>query len=137
MMPLFASVQQRLFKDDIADNFRPYITGGIGPVMILVSPYARYHEVVGSDGSTAVEQDQVEYFTSLKYAQVRYTFGGYIGAGVYFGSQGGPLSGISFRYIYIPYPPGIDVMESGYGYTYKPMKTFGGFFITLTFGTFL
>ncbi len=40
MIPLHASLQYRLFKDDIMESFRPYITAGIGPTMMFVSPYA-------------------------------------------------------------------------------------------------
>ena len=30
LMPLIASVQYRLFKDDIVDNFRPFVSAGLG-----------------------------------------------------------------------------------------------------------
>jgi hypothetical protein len=127
LMPLFASVQYRLFKDDIADNFRPYITGGLGPAMIVVAPYATYTD----DGYGGIQQNQIDFFTSLKYAQLRYTFGGFVGAGLYFGSQQGTMTGISLRYLYIPYSPGIEVMQGGF------MNSFGGLFLTITFGGYL
>jgi hypothetical protein len=128
MMPIFASVQYRLFKDDIADNFRPYITGGLGPTMIVVAPYATYTPAVDLSGNPFMQQNQIDFFTSLKSAQVRYTFGGFVGAGLYFGSQQGTMTGISIRYLYIPYSPGIEVMQGGF------MDSFGGLFLTLTFG---
>jgi hypothetical protein len=131
LMPLFASVQYRIFKDDIADNFRPYITGGLGPTMIVVSPYATYTPYTNDDGSTGMQQNQIDFFTSLKYAQLRYTFGGFVGAGLYFGSQQGTMTGISLRYLYIPYSPGIEVMQGGF------MNSFGGLFLTITFGGYL
>ena len=127
MMPLFVSVQYRLFKDDIDDNFRPYITGGLGPAMILVAPYATYTD----DGYGGMQQNQIDFFTSLKYAQPRYTVGGFIGAGLYFGSQQGSMTGISMRYLYIPYSPGIEVMQGGY------MNSFGGLFLTITFAGYI
>ncbi len=131
LMPLFASVQYRLFKDDIDDNFRPYITGGLGPTMIVVAPYATYTPSVDISGNAYMQQNQIDFFTSLKYAQLRYTFGGFIGAGLYFGSQQGTMTGISVRYLYIPYSPGIEVMQGG------SMNSFGGLFLTLTFGGYL
>lgn len=131
LMPLFASVQYRLFKDDIADNFRPYLTGGLGPTMILVAPYATYTPAVDFFGNAYMQQNQIDFFTSMKYAQPRYTFGGFVGAGIYLGSQQGTITGISVRYLYVPYSPGIEVMQGGF------MKTFGGLFLTLTFAGFL
>ena len=128
LMPLFASVQYRLFKDDIDDNFRPYITGGLGPTIIVVSPYATYTPAVDIYGNAYMQQNQIDFFTSMKSAQLRYTFGGFIGAGIYFGSLQGTMTGISVRYLYIPYSPGIEVMQGGY------MNSFGGLFLTLTFG---
>jgi len=127
MLPLIAGVQYRLFKDEIMDNFRPYITAGLGPTMIFVAPYARY-----SDAGTGTQQQQVEFFSSLKYGQARYTLGGYVGAGAYFGLDKGTISGISLRYYFAPFPEGIEVMYGG-GY----MKNFGGVYISLHFGSFL
>jgi hypothetical protein len=131
LMPLFVSVQYRLFKDDITDNFRPFITGGLGPAVILVAPYATYTPAVDIFGNTYAQQNQIDFFTSLKYAQLRYTAGGFIGAGIYFGSQQGTMTGISIRYLYVPYSHGIEVMQGGY------MTSFGGLFLTLTFGGYL
>ncbi|HVN48710.1 MAG TPA: hypothetical protein VMU30_07805 [Bacteroidota bacterium] len=131
LMPLFASMQYRLFKDDIADNFRPYIAGGLGPTMILVAPYATYTPVVDISGNPYMQQNQIDFFTSMKYAQLRYTFGGFIGAGLFFGSPQGSMTGLSFRYLYVPYAHGIEVMQGG------SMNTFGGLFLTITFAGFL
>jgi outer membrane protein W len=125
LMPLMASVQYRLFKDDIADNFRPFITAGIGPTMIYVSPYATYGDPTNPYQPTS----QFDFFTSLKYGKMRYALGGFIGAGAYFGMDKGTITGLNVRYVWAPYPSGIEVMQGGY------MKNFGGLFITLTFGS--
>ncbi len=132
MFPLIASVQYRLFRDDITDNFRPYLTAGIGPTAILVAPYSRLSEVTYPGSGTVIQQEQVEFFSSLKYSQFRYTVGGFIGAGAYFGLDKATLSGLSIRYYFAPYPNGIEVMYGG-GY----MKNFGGLYISLHFGSFL
>jgi hypothetical protein len=130
MMPLTFGVQYRLFKDDIADNFRPFVSAGLGPTMIFVAPYARMDSVYLSGGGAVQQQSQVEFFTSLKYGQMRYTFGGYIGAGAYFGIDRSSISGLSVRYYYVPFPKGIEVMDGGRA------TRFGGLYISLTFGTF-
>ena len=127
MMPLMASVQYRLFKDDIVDNFRPYIDGGIGPTMVFVSPYT--YSQVQYDLLGNPYKEKMDFFTSLKYGKLRYTVGGYIGAGAYFGMEKGTLTGLSIKYLLAPFPNGIEVMEGGF------IRNFGGLFISLTFGS--
>ena len=130
MIPLTASIEYRLFKDDIVDNFRPYINAGLGPTMVYVSPYAHPTDYYYSDGTYAyTDPGKIDFFTSLKYGKMRYTLGGYIGAGAYFGMEKGTISGINIRYFYAQFPDGIEVMYGGF------VKTFGGLFITLTFGS--
>ena len=130
MIPVTASVQYRLFKDVIVDNFRPFINAGLGPTMIYVSPYAHPTNYYNSDGSYAyTDPGKIDFFTSLKYGKMRYTLGGYIGAGAYFGMEKGTLTGLSVKYFLAPFREGIEVMEGGY------MKNFGGLFITITFGS--
>jgi len=128
LFPLMAGLQYRIFKDDIVDNFRPYISAGLGPSMVFVAPYAT-REVVYF-GSTRVTVDQpIEFFSSLKYGQARYTLGAFVGLGAYFGLEKGSLSGINLRYYFVRFPDGIEVMEGGY------IRNVGGFYITLNFGS--
>jgi len=129
LLPLTVSVQYRLFKDDIVDNLRPFITAGLGPTMIFVAPYAHPITYYNLDGSIYyTDPGKIEFFSSLKYGKLRYTLGGFIGAGVYFGMDKGTITGLSVKYFLAPYPNGIEVMQDGY------MKNFGGLFITLAFG---
>ena len=112
LIPLFAGLQNRLFANDLGDNFRPYINFAIGPTMVLTTPYER------------------EFFNSLKYAQANYTVGGYIGFGANFGLDQTHLAGINIRYYFIQFfNHGIESLEG------KPKKSFGGFYITLNIGS--
>ena len=128
-MPLVAGIQYRLFKDDIVDNFRPYLTAGVGPSLIFVAPYASKQLVDLGNGQSAIQYNPIDFFSSLKYGQFRYTVGGYMGAGAYFGMDKGSLSGVNIRYYFSPYPSGVQVM------TNSIIKNFGGLYITLTFGS--
>ena len=128
--PLVLGAQYRLFKDEIVDNFRPYIGFGIGPSMVFVSPYSSTRQIRGPQGEVLTYSEQVEFFNSLKYGKAHYTLGGYVGGGAYFGLDKGTLSGISFRYYFVPFKNGIESLENIY------IKTFGGFYITLNFGSF-
>lgn len=111
ILPLMVGVQKRLFEHDILDNFRPYVNAAVGPTMIYVFP------------------EREEYFTAIGKGRPRYTAGGYLGAGAYFGSERSNLLGLNLRYYFIPYPAGIEGLRG------VPKKQFGGFFITINFGS--
>jgi hypothetical protein len=110
-IPLFAGIQKRLFRDDIVDNFRPYVTAAAGPAMLYVFP-----------------ADQ-EYFTAIGNGHPVYTAGGYVGIGAYFGSERSNLMGLNLRYVILPYPAGLESMRG------VSKKQFGGFYIAITFGS--
>lgn len=129
MLPLMASIQYRLFRDDIVDNFRPYVTAGAGPTTLYVSPYARLVAIPLGDGSTYQQSEKVDFFESLKYGKAHTTIGGFVGTGAYFGKDRTNVLGLSIRYYFIPVPSGIEVMQGGF------VKEFGGIFITLHFGS--
>ena len=116
VLPLFVGIQKRMFKDDITDNFRPFIEAAVGPSMIYVFPY-----------------DQ-EYFSALGKGHPRYTVGGYLGIGSYFGSEQSNILGMNIRYYFVPYPGGIASMQ-GPGQSVITKNQFGGLVISLSFGT--
>lgn len=130
MIPLIAAVQWRLFKEEIMDNFRPYLSAGVGPTMMFVAPYSFTKSFTDSSLGTVTFSEEVEFFESLKYGQAKYTIGGYLSAGAYFGAPFGTLMGLSIRYYFVPFPNGIEVMEN------VRIKNFGGFYITLNIGSF-
>jgi hypothetical protein len=111
LLPLIFGVQNRLFREDISDNFRPYVTAALGPTLVYSAPYDR------------------EFFNSLGHGQAHYTVGGYVGFGAFFGLDPGNLIGVSFRYYFVPLKNQIESLEGIY------MKQFGGFFITINIGT--
>lgn len=126
--PLLFSMQYRLFAEDIMDSFRPYVNAGLGPTFIFVAPF------VDANGN------QREFFSSMGEAKTKYTVGGYVGLGAYFGSDMGSLAGINIRYYFIPYTSGIPSLQQPGPNAYTPgpisRKTdFGGFFITINFGS--
>lgn len=130
LIPLFLGGEYRLFREEIADNFRPYVSAAVGPAIMVVAPYQRTVTTDVGNGGTITEYQQIEFFESLKWATAEYTVGGYIGAGAYFGSESGTLSGVSLRYYFIPFPEGIETLEGVF------VNNFGGLYITLNFGTF-
>ncbi len=111
LVPLNFGLQQRLFENVITDNLRPYINFGIGPSMIVTTPYER------------------EFFNAFSKAQARYTLGGYVGIGANFGLDKSSLLGINLRYYEIRFfDKGIESLDGIY------QKSLGGFSFTINIG---
>ncbi|MDH7515598.1 MAG: hypothetical protein QHI48_06980 [Bacteroidota bacterium] len=109
-VPLFIGVQYRLFKDDLADNFRPFLQAGAGPVLLYITPA------------------DMEFFTSLGHGYTDFTYGGYLGAGAYFGFDRASVFGLNLRYLIIPTPSGIQSVRQG------ELPNANGFFIGIQLG---
>lgn len=133
ILPLMAGIQYRLFRDEIVETFRPYVNASVGPAMIYQMPYA---ENVAPPGERPVYKE-VEFFTSIGKGHPEYTFGGFIGAGAYFGSDNSSVFGINVRYYFIYMLngglPSLFNPATGEVTSYK--TDFGGFYITLNIGT--
>lgn len=116
-VPLFFGLQYRLFKDEIVDNFRPFVNGAAGPVMLYVTPAEPGSDFLGSLGG----------------GTTHYTFGGFFGAGAQFGFDRSSVVGVNVRYYLIPVPEGISSVRVGDEDVALPNAN--GFYITLNFGT--
>jgi outer membrane protein W len=122
-VPLFLGLQYRLFKDDIVENFRPFVNAGAGPVMLYVSPVTGDMFSSLWDGGTS-----------------HYTFGGFLGAGAQFGFDRSSIFGLNIRYMVIPVPAGIysvGVPDPDNPEQLKPtpLENANGFYITINFGS--
>jgi len=111
-MPLNFGIQYRLFAHDVEENLRPFVTAGIGPNMILTTPY------------------DLEFFHSFGKAKIKYALGGYVGFGANFGLNKKNLFGLNVRYYYTHlFDEGVENLKG----TFR--KDFGAIFITLTIGS--
>lgn len=104
LIPLNIGVQYYIFKDDIEGNFKPMITGGLAPSLILTNPYDK------------------GYFEAFKYFNAGFAFGPYVGIGLDYNES---LSfGVSFdaRFYYLPVLTNeINSLRN------RPIKDVGGF----------
>lgn len=111
LVPLNFGLQYRLFKSVIHDNLRPYLNAGIGPSLVITTPYNK------------------EFFDAFGDAQTKFTLGGYIGFGANFGLDKSSLIGINFRYYVIRFfDEGVESLAG------KFRKDIGGFFLTINLG---
>ena len=111
LIPFNVGLQYRLFSETLTDNLRPYINLGIGPSIVLTTPYDK------------------EYFSAFGKTQAKYTVGGYVGLGANFGLDKNHLIGINLRYYLIQlFGQGVESLQNDY------LKQLGGFYLTINIG---
>lgn len=110
-MPVNLGLQYRLFSESLTENLRPYLTFGVGPTLIITTPYNK------------------EFFNAFGYAQTKYAIGGYVGFGANMGTSKSNLVGLNVRYYYTyVFGEGIENLTNNF------RKNFGQFALTLTVG---
>ncbi len=111
LIPVNFGVQYRLFENVIYDNLRPYLNAGVGPTMVMTTPYVK------------------EFFDAFGDARLKVAAGGYFGFGANFGLDKSSLVGINVRYYIIQFfDRGVESLTGHYN------KTLGGFFLTINLG---
>src|ERR1035437_10663834 len=116
ILPLNFGMQYRVFEKVIFDNLRPYVDAGIGPSIVVTTPYAK------------------EFFSAFGKAQARYTIGGYFGIGANFGLDKSSLVGLNIRYYIVHFfNQGIEIMDTSLT-NGRLENDLGGIFITLNVG---
>ncbi len=111
LFPVNVGIQYRLFSESLVENLRPYLMFGIGPSVILTTPY-----------------DQ-EFFTAFGNAKTHFAIGGYVGMGTNIGVSKSSLIGLNVRYYYTHLlGDEIELMTNNY------KKDFGQFSLMLTLG---
>ena len=132
VIPLFVGVQYRLFREDIVDTFRPYVSGGVGPAMVYAAPFVNL--TVSPEG--IVRPEEIEFFNSLSKGKAYFTPGGYLGFGAFFGSEESSVFvvNVSYYFIYLLNDGIPSLYDTRTGEITATKKDFGGFFITLNIG---
>lgn len=111
MFPLMIGVERIFLRNVISDSFLPYAQLGVGPTLILATPYER------------------EFFNAFGYADLYLRFGGFIGLGATFNTTKHTITKANIRYYYIPF--GGNGLESIKDF---PISNFGGIFLSLSLG---
>lgn len=111
MLPFTIGFNRFVFTNLFNSNFSPYLSLGVGPTLIVSTPY------------------QKEFFTSFAYARYYVRFGSFLGLGVNFPTTTKSYFGVSARYFWIPF--GGNGLESIID---MPIRDFGGVFIGFNLG---
>ena len=111
LIPLNFGIQYRPFANELTSNLRPYLNIGVGPTLILTTPYIE------------------EFFSAFGDAQTKYAAGGYVGFGANFGTSKSNLIGINLRYYYIHlFGDGVENLEG------RLRKDIAHFYLTINVG---
>jgi hypothetical protein len=110
LLPIIASIQYRILENSLGENMRPFLTAGAGPVMVLAMPASK------------------SFFSGFGEATTDFVPGGFVGVGTTFGSEKKSQFGVNVRYYIIPYPKGIQSLDS------ETLTDFNALFLTITYG---
>ncbi len=110
VIPMMFSLQYRVFRSDLSDNLRPYVTAGAGPVIAMTTPYNQ------------------DFFSAFGDGYSKIVPGGFIGVGANFGTDPKNNFGVNIRYFIIPYPGSIEST------TTESLTNLSGLFLTVGYG---
>jgi hypothetical protein len=109
MLPLNIGIQHYIFKDDIENDFKPLVSFGVTPALVLTNPYDK------------------SYFKAFGYFNAAFALGGFAGVGIEFQQTKNIAFSLNLRYYYLPVVNG-SVMSI----RNSPMNDLGG--MHLVFG---
>ena len=108
LVPLHAGVEQRVFRSQIEDNFRPFVQLTAGPTFAYQWPY--FHDLDG-DGVRDEGEDLEGSLGGLGEGDVRFGVGGTLAVGAYFGRSRRTAQGVRFGYIAHWFFEPVDLLE--------------------------
>jgi hypothetical protein len=110
MAPVNLGMQVRLFREDVSDNMRPYVSFGVTPAAIVYTPYDK------------------SFLSSFAYARAKYTVGGFAGIGLDYLSGNTTALSFNVRYYYLSlFGEGINSIST------QPKKDFGGIYFMFNY----
>ncbi len=117
LLPVHGGVQRRLFRDDIEDNFRPYLQLTAGPTFGWMSPYFRDCNANGKfDENLPCESGGTEKtydaFTAFPKGKPRFGMGGLVALGAHFGSGARAAQGVRIGYAFSYFFQEIPLLEA-------------------------
>jgi hypothetical protein len=127
--PLHIGFQRRMFREQIEDNFRPFIHLTGGPTFGWVSPY---YIDTNFNGRRDNFEPPMDIFSAFPKGHFEMGFGGTIAIGAHFGSSKRSATGIRFGFNFHVFPQGIEILEPALK---DPTTWFGTPTISLTFGS--
>ncbi len=95
LAPLHAGIEQRLFREQIEDNFRPFVQLTVGPTAAYQWPY---FDDVNENGLREEGEVRLGPFRGFGRGAFRLGVGGTLAVGAYFGRSRRSAQGVRFGY---------------------------------------
>lgn len=136
MMPVQVGLLRRLFRDQIEDNFRPFLQLTGGPTLGWEYPYFKDCNGDGKfDPNTQVdgcEERSYDAITAIPRGEFRLGWGGIAAVGAHFGRGRRLAQGVRLGYAFSYFPRPIQLLEPGI--RGGSQRFFGTPTISVTFG---
>lgn len=108
LVPLHVGAEQRLFREQIEDNFRPFVQLTAGPTFAYQWPY---FDDLNADGVRDTDEDLLGPFGGFGAGDVRFGAGGTLAVGAYFGRGPRSAQGVRFGYTAHYFFEPVDLLE--------------------------
>ncbi len=129
MLPVAVGMQRRLFRENIEDNFRPYMQLSGGPTLGWAYPY--FDDANGNDRFDEFTEERLGVFSALPQGEMHFGLGGTLALGAYFGLSRRVTQGVRFGYTFTYFFKAVQLLEPA---VKPPQHFFGTPSISLTFG---
>ena len=129
ILPLHFGLERRLFRDQIEDNFRPYLQFTGGPTLGWEYPYFD-----DRNGNEIFDEDidrRYDTISAFPKGEPRFGFGGTVAVGAFFGLSHRVTQGVRFGYTFAYFAEGIQLLEPD---VKDAQQLFGSPVITIAFG---
>ncbi len=108
MLPAQVGFQQRLFRESIEDNFRPYLQVTTGPTFGWEYPY-----FLDDNGNGVLDEGEkvLDSISALPKGRGRFGLGGTLALGAHFGRSRSVVQGVRLGYTFTYCFQGIQLLE--------------------------
>lgn len=134
-MPVRVGVHRRLFREEIQENFRPFVQASAGPTLGWQWPYFR-----DANGNGVFEPQRPNNETrygsleSFFKGETRFGMGGMVGVGVFWGTSRSTAQGVRIAYSFNYFPRAVPLMQDVPELENSSRHYFGSPTISLVFG---
>lgn len=108
LAPLHVGVERRLFRDEVEDNFRPFVHVSAGPTLGYQWPY---FDDADADGRRDEGEERLGAFGGIGDGSARFGVGGTIAVGAFFGRSQRASQALRFGFQGTYFPVEIDLLE--------------------------
>lgn len=112
VFPALFGLKRRIFPESVSDNFRAFVSGAIGPSLVLTYPY---FNDANNNGFRDIFADNTErindVFTGFSDSEWDVGVNGEFTVGIDFGENFSRLTSFQVGYLFYYFPDGLQILE--------------------------